>query len=90
MESRFEKWLNNNAVLLSGIVGLGFLTAGANTIGSLLSGRWSAELSVTGFGLGFVGIALGADALCQAFSFYRETAAQAVETNTRKSAKTRK
>ena len=71
MESKFEKWLNGNAVVLSGIMGLGFLAAGASTVSLLLSEKLSTEASVFGLGFGFLGIALGADALYQAYDFHK-------------------
>jgi len=79
MESRFEKWLNSNAVVLSGIVGLGFLAAGASTMALLLSGRTNTEFSIFGLGLGFVGIAFGADALYQAYEFHKKSSSETVK-----------
>lgn len=90
MESKFEKWLSNNAVILSGVVGLGFLAAGASTMALLLSGKTSTEFSVFGLGLGFIGIALGADALYQAYEFHKKGTSETAEPAARQSAKKRK
>ena len=90
MESKFEKWLSNNAVVLAGVVGLGFLAAGASTMALLLSEKLSSESLVFGLGLGFIGIALGADALYQAYEFHKKGSSETEKPAVRQAAKKRK